>query len=90
VPAPATAILLEGFEIAGDGPVDGEATTPTGATLLRVLSAGAPPERWRMVGSGWGAGQRDPKDYPNALRILVAEAAAEAAGWWCSRPTWMT
>jgi len=80
VPAPATAILLEGFEIvgAGDGPVDGEATTPTGATLLRVLSAGAPPERWRMVGSGWGAGQRDPKDYPNALRIMVAEAAAEA------------
>ena len=80
VPAPATAILLEGLEIvgAGDGPVDGEATTPTGATLLRVLSAGAPPERWRMVGSGWGAGQRDPKDYPNALRIMVAEAAAEA------------
>src|SRR6266545_372800 len=81
VPAPATAILLEGLEIVGGGgagPVDGEATTPTGATLLRVLSAGAPPERWRMVGSGWGAGQRDPKDYPNALRILVAEAAAEA------------
>ena len=80
VPAPATAILLEGFEIVGGGagPVDGEATTPTGATLLRVLSAGAPPERWRMVGSGWGAGQRDPKDYPNALRIMVAEAAAEA------------
>src|SRR5439155_11769613 len=80
VPAPATAILLEGLEIvgAGDGPVDGEATTPTGATLLRVLSAGAPPERWRMVGSGWGAGQRDPKHYPNALRIMVAEAAAEA------------
>src|SRR5438093_9647289 len=79
VPAPATAILLEGLEIAGAGPVDGEATTPTGATLLRVLSAGAPPERWRMVGSGWGAGQRDPKHYPNALRIMVAEAAAEAA-----------
>src|SRR5881409_968081 len=78
IPAPATAILLEGLEIAGAGPVDGEATTPTGATLLRVLSAGAPPERWRMVGSGWGAGQRDPKDYPNALRILLAESAAEA------------
>src|SRR6266566_1521143 len=79
--APATAILLEGLEIVGggDGPVEGEATTPTGATLLRVLSAGAPPERWRMVGSGWGAGQRDPKHYPNALRIMVAEAAAEAA-----------
>ncbi len=81
VPAPATAILLEGLEITagGGGPVEGEATTPTGAALLRVLSAGAPPDRWRMAGSGWGAGQRDPKHYPNALRILVAEAAGEAA-----------
>ena len=80
VPAPATAILLEGIEIAGTGgsPVEGEATTPTGAALLRVLSAGPPPDRWRMVGSGWGAGQRDPKHYPNALRILVAETAGEA------------
>ena len=79
VPAPATAILLEGLEIAGGaGPVEGEATTPTGAALLRVLSAGAPPDRWRMVGSGWGAGQRDPKHYPNALRILIAEVAMEA------------
>lgn len=80
VPAPATAILLEGLEIAGGGgPVEGEATTPTGAALLRVLSSGAPPDRWRMVGSGWGAGQRDPKHYANALRILLAEAAGEAA-----------
>jgi uncharacterized protein (TIGR00299 family) protein len=79
VPAPATAILLEGLEVAaGAGPVEGEATTPTGAALLRVLSAGAPPDRWRMVASGWGAGQRDPKHYPNALRILVGEAASEA------------
>src|SRR6266487_1848381 len=39
VPAPATAILLEGFEIAagGGGPVEGEATTPTGAALLREI-----------------------------------------------------
>jgi hypothetical protein len=79
VPAPATAILLEGLDIAPGGPVEGEATTPTGAALLRVLSAGAPPDRWRMIGSGWGAGQRDPAQYPNALRIFVAEQAAEAA-----------
>jgi len=79
VPAPATAILLEGVELAGDpGPVEGEATTPTGAALVRVLSSGAPPARWRMVCSGWGAGQRNPPHYPNALRILVAEQAAEA------------
>src|SRR3989440_11410249 len=79
VPAPATAILLEGVEVAGDpGPVEGEATTPTGAALVRVLSSGPPPARWRMVRSGWGAGQRNPPQYPNALRILVAEQAAEA------------
>jgi uncharacterized protein (TIGR00299 family) protein len=78
VPAPATAMLLEGLEVSLDGPVEGEATTPTGAALLRVLSAGPPPARWRMVASGWGAGSRDPQQYPNALRILVAEAAAEA------------
>src|SRR5881296_1104610 len=79
VPAPATALLLEGVEIASGGPVEGEATTPTGAALLRVLSAGAPPARWRLVRSGWGAGQRDPKHYANALRLLVAEQAAEVA-----------
>jgi uncharacterized protein (TIGR00299 family) protein len=79
VPAPATAILLEGVETVSGGPVEGEATTPTGATLLRVLSSGKPPAQWRMVSSGWGAGHRDPKHYPNALRILVAEQAAEAA-----------
>src|SRR6059058_4500778 len=64
VPAPATAILLEGVEVAGDpGPVEGEATTPTGAALVRVLSSGAPPARWRMVRSDWGAGQRNPPQY---------------------------
>src|SRR5881392_1018197 len=78
VPAPATAILLEGLELAAGGPVEGEATTPTGAALVRVLSTGAPPERWRLVKSGWGAGQRNPGHYPNALRVIVAEQAAEA------------
>ena len=78
VPAPATAVLLEGLEVATGGPVEGEATTPTGAALLRVLSAGRPPAQWRVVRSGWGAGQRDPNHYPNALRVLLAEQAAEA------------
>ena len=79
VPAPATAILLEGMDIGPDGPVVGEATTPTGAVLLKVLSAGAPPGRWRAVaGAAWGAGGRNPSEYPNALRLIVAEEAAEA------------
>ncbi|MBI3982728.1 MAG: nickel pincer cofactor biosynthesis protein LarC [Gemmatimonadetes bacterium] len=78
VPAPATSLLLEGIEVTSGGPVEGEATTPTGAALLRVLSAGRPPERWRATVQGWGAGSRDPAGYPNALRLLVAEAADEA------------
>jgi hypothetical protein len=78
VPAPATALLLEGMELAVGGPAEGEATTPTGAVLLRVLSAGPPPERWRLIAGGWGAGSRDPSHYPNALRIFLAEPAAEA------------
>lgn len=79
VPAPATAILLEGVEVGPNGPVMGEATTPTGAVLLRVLSQGAPPERWRAVQAGaWGAGGRNPPGYSNALRLIVAEPALEA------------
>jgi uncharacterized protein (TIGR00299 family) protein len=79
VPAPATSVLLEGLEVGPNGPVTGEATTPTGAALLRVLSSGAPPARWRAVESGaWGAGGRDPKDYPNALRLILASTALEA------------
>jgi len=78
VPAPVTARLLEGIEIAPNGPVTGEATTPTGAVLLRVLSAGRPPSRWRAAASGWGAGGRDPETYPNALRLIIAEPAGEA------------
>jgi pyridinium-3,5-bisthiocarboxylic acid mononucleotide nickel chelatase len=79
VPAPATAILIEGVEVAPNGPVTGEATTPTGAVLLRILSSGPPPARWRAVNAGaWGAGGRDPETYPNALRLLLASSAIEA------------
>jgi uncharacterized protein (TIGR00299 family) protein len=79
IPAPATALLLEGMDIGPNGPVHGEATTPTGAVLLRVLSSGSLPDRWRAERSGWGAGGRDPAEYPNALRVILAEAAPEAA-----------
>lgn len=79
VPAPATAVLLEGVEIGPNGPVIGEATTPTGAALLKVLSSGSPPSRWRALGAAaWGAGGRNPRGYPNALRLILAESAPEA------------
>ncbi len=76
VPTPATALLAEGLEVGPNGPVTGEATTPTGAVLLRVLTRSAPNGGWRAVRSGWGAGSRDPGTYPNALRLIVAEPVA--------------
>ncbi|MEO8479592.1 MAG: nickel pincer cofactor biosynthesis protein LarC [Gemmatimonadota bacterium] len=79
VPAPATGILLEGLELVTDGPIEGEAVTPTGAALLRALSAGAPPARWRPLAQGWGAGSRNPSGYANALRIWLAESGAGTA-----------
>lgn len=76
VPAPATALLLEGLALAPNGPVVGEATTPTGAALLKTLSAGPlPPGAWTPRQSGWGAGGRDPAAYPNALRVMIGEQA---------------
>lgn len=78
VPAPATALLLEGLLVGPNGPVQGEATTPTGAALLQVLASGATPSHWRPLRSGWGAGTRNPGGYPNALRLIVAERSAEA------------
>ena len=65
VPTPATAVLLEGLEVASNGPVTGEATTPTGAALLRVLSSGAPPAALAPASAGsWGAGTAIPRGTP--------------------------
>lgn len=78
VPAPATAILLEGMDVVSGGPIQGEATTPTGAALLRVLSEGSPPPHWRLGRVAWGAGTRDPEHYPNTLRLMLGELAEQA------------
>lgn len=75
VPAPATLKLLEGHEVR-PGPADsGELVTPTGAALVRVLSVGPPPVAYVPLRSGFGAGTRDPKGRPNALRVVLADLA---------------
>lgn len=73
VPAPATLRLLEGLPVR-PGPADsGELVTPTGAALVRVLSQGPPPQSFRPLRSGFGAGTRDIEGRMNALRIILAE-----------------
>ena len=76
VPAPATLKLLEGIEVRAGPQGSGELVTPTGAALIRVLSSGPAPASLTPVRSGFGAGTKDPKGRPNALRIVIAEMAA--------------
>jgi len=76
VPAPATLKLLEGIEVRPGPQGSGELVTPTGAALIRVLSGGPGPASLTPVRSGFGAGTKDPKGRPNALRIVIAEMAA--------------
>jgi pyridinium-3,5-bisthiocarboxylic acid mononucleotide nickel chelatase len=75
VPPPATARLLRGIPVFGDGQV--ERCTPTGALLVtgHVTSYGSlPPMTLSRVGHG--AGTRDTADRPNVLRILVGDDGA--------------
>ena len=77
VPAPATALLLEGVPIYG-GAVSGELCTPTGAALLRhfVTEFGAMPAM-RPSKTGYGMGT---KDFPaaNCVRALLGETEDSA------------
>jgi len=79
LPAPATALLLEGFLTVDDG-VSGERVTPTGAAILRHLgaSAAAPAGARKMLRSGIGFGTRTLPGLSNVLRVLVSERAAPA------------
>jgi len=75
VPAPATAELLKGIPTYSAG-IQKELTTPTGAALLKALGC-----RFENVptfaadGIGYGAGTRNPKDFPNVLRLSIGETA---------------
>lgn len=73
IPAPATANLLAGKPIYARGPAM-ELTTPTGAAIAATLSTafGAMPPM-RISSIGHGAGDRDFKESPNVLRVLIGE-----------------
>jgi len=73
VPAPATAELLRGVPVyAGD--IAGEFVTPTGAAIAATLCERfGPLPQMRIAGAGYGAGTRDPKGFPNTLRLVIGE-----------------
>jgi uncharacterized protein (TIGR00299 family) protein len=80
VPGPATEELLRGIPTYSDR-IDGELTTPTGATLLATLADGFG-HRPAMRGerAGYGAGTREIAGVPNVLRVTVGEELEGAAG----------
>ncbi len=72
VPAPATALLLEGLPC-HFGRVDGEATTPTGAAILKeIVHDFVPPGNFRVAKLGYGIGQKD-FAVPNVLRVMIGD-----------------
>ena len=76
VPAPATALLLEGFATLDDG-VPGERVTPTGAAILRHLcppEGGARPGPQVIARSGIGFGTKTLPGLSNCVRALVFAA----------------
>jgi hypothetical protein len=79
VPAPATAALIKGVPVYAAGP-PGEKLTPTGALLVTEFADeyGVMPSM-RVERIGYGAGTRDPKDYPNVLRVLVGDLVGDSA-----------
>jgi len=77
VPAPATALLLEGVPVYGSG--TSELVTPTGALLVTSYAkAFGPLPGMRIEKTAYGAGERDPKETPNVLRIVKGDRHAGA------------
>jgi pyridinium-3,5-bisthiocarboxylic acid mononucleotide nickel chelatase len=74
VPPPAVAELLKGAPVYSTDIV-GELVTPTGAAIVATVCEefGALP-RMRVEATGYGAGGREYKNFPNVLRLLVGES----------------
>jgi uncharacterized protein (TIGR00299 family) protein len=70
VPAPAAALLLEGFPVFDDG-VEGERVTPTGAAILQHLNPSFEPRTQPsiLLGRGYGFGT---KTFPGFSNVLLA------------------
>lgn len=82
VPGPAVAALAKGIPIYADGPRC-ELATPTGVALLRTLASEfGPLPAMQSTAVGYGAGDRNPDGWPNALRVFLEEESASEA-----RPT---
>ena len=75
IPPPAVLSLLRGAPIYSTE-VKGELVTPTGAAIIKAVAGEFGPLPPMAVNSvGYGAGAREYKDFPNALRVVVGETS---------------
>ena len=79
IPPPAVAELLKEKPIYA-GEIEGEFVTPTGAAIISsVCGRFENLPAMKIESTGYGAGTRDPKGFPNALRILVGASETQTA-----------
>lgn len=73
LPAPATAEILKSIPHQGVNR-EGETVTPTGAAIVAALATEfGPMPAMRVQAVGYGAGDRDPPDVPNLLRLFLGK-----------------
>jgi len=78
VPPPAVAELLRGTPVYSTEIV-GELVTPTGAAIVAALCESfGPLPRMRILSTGYGAGGREYKNFPNVLRLIVGESGSSS------------
>ncbi|HKV37173.1 MAG TPA: nickel pincer cofactor biosynthesis protein LarC [Pyrinomonadaceae bacterium] len=79
VPPPAVAELLKGVPFYSTD-IQGELLTPTGAAIITtVCSEFGPIPQMKTEITGYGAGTRQYKDFPNVLRVMLGETQADGA-----------
>ena len=76
VPPPATVEILRGASVETGG-AELELCTPTGAAIVQSCAPEfGPLPPGSLLGSGYGAGDRELPDRPNQLRLILLEAGA--------------
>jgi len=73
IPAPATMEILKGYPVKLTA-ISHELTTPTGAAIVKALSAGIlTNQEFFIEAVGYGAGTREIAEIPNLLRVAIGD-----------------
>ena len=73
IPPPAVAELIKGVPFYSTD-VEGELLTPTGAAIITTLCESFGPAELVTERTGYGAGTREYKDFPNVIRLFLGTA----------------